>query len=372
MAPANAPPGCPFDSRGAGILSWKATAEASAKMNTDEKFMREALRLARKGAGRTHPNPAVGCVLTRAGKVIGRGWHRRAGEPHAEIEALRSLKSPRLARGSTAYITLEPCSTHGRTPPCVSALLAAGIVRVVVGAIDPNPAHRGRGLTLLRRAGVVVTDGVLAGECAALNREFHHFMSTGLPWVIAKCGLSLDGRLTRPPGEGPWITSVAARADAMKLRGRVDAILVGAATVRADNPALTVRGLRGARQPWRVVWAPRRKPPAQARLFHDTARDRTLVLTHRTLRGALRSLGRRGVETVLVEGGGHTLGEAFDRGLANEVVFYVAPMLAGGGIPAVGGQAVRARSRPLALLDPTWRKLGSDLRVSAKVSPHAA
>jgi diaminohydroxyphosphoribosylaminopyrimidine deaminase / 5-amino-6-(5-phosphoribosylamino)uracil reductase len=338
-------------------------------LKSDEKFMREALRLARKGVGRTHPNPAVGCVLTRAGKIVGRGWHRRAGEPHAEIEALRSLKSPRLARGSTAYITLEPCSTHGRTPPCVSALIAAGISRVVVGAIDPNPAHRGRGLTLLRRAGLMVTQDVLAGECAALNPEFHQFMSTGLPWVIAKCGLSLDGRLTRPAGESQWLTSPAARADAMKLRGRVDAILVGAATVRADDPALTVRGLAKAVQPWRVIWAPGRRPPAKARLFHDEARDRTLVLSHRTLRGTLRALARRGVQSVLVEGGGHTLGELFQAGLANEVVFYLAPMLAGGGVPSVGGKGARKPSRPIPLADVAWRKIGGDLRVSARISP---
>jgi diaminohydroxyphosphoribosylaminopyrimidine deaminase/5-amino-6-(5-phosphoribosylamino)uracil reductase len=333
-------------------------------LKSDEKFMREALRLAGKGAGLTRPNPAVGCVLTRAGRIVGRGWHRRAGEPHAEIEALRSLKSPHLARGATAYVTLEPCSTHGRTPPCVSALIAAGISRVVVGAIDPNPAHSGRGLELLRRAGLAVTQDVLADECAALNPEFQHFMSTGLPWVIAKCGLSLDGRLTRPPGEGPWLTSAAARADAMKLRGRVDAILVGAATVRADDPALTVRGLAGAAQPWRVVWAPRRRPPAKARLFHDAARDRTLVLTHRTLRGALRALARRGVQSVLIEGGGHTMGELFESGLANEVVFYLAPLLAGGKVPAVGG--MRRASR---LTEITWRIIGPDLRLSAKILP---
>jgi diaminohydroxyphosphoribosylaminopyrimidine deaminase / 5-amino-6-(5-phosphoribosylamino)uracil reductase len=336
-------------------------------MKTDEKFMREALRLARKGAGRTHPNPAVGCVLTRAGKIIGRGWHRRAGEPHAEIEALRSLNPPQLAGGATAYITLEPCSTHGRTPPCVSALIAAGISRVVVGAIDPNPAHRGRGLDLLRRAGLEVTRDVLAEECAALNPEFHHFMSTGLPWVIAKCGLSLDGRLTRPPGESQWLTSAAARADAMKLRGRVDAILVGAATVRADDPALTVRGLRGAPQPWRAVWAPRRRPPAKARLFHDDARSRTLVLTHGTLRGALRALARRGVQSVLVEGGGHTMGELFGSGLASEVVFYLAPLLTGGNVLAVGGGQQETR-----LTDVECRRIGGDLRISARVSPPAA
>ena len=161
-------------------------------MAADEKFMREAIRLARKGLGKTRPNPAVGCVIVKNGRVLARGWHRRAGLPHAEIEALRSLKNPAAARGATAYVTLEPCSTHGRTPPCTRALIEAGIARVVTGAVDPNPKHRGRGLKLLRKAGIKTTSGVMAKESAALNPEFHHVMTTGLPWVIAKCGLSLD------------------------------------------------------------------------------------------------------------------------------------------------------------------------------------
>jgi diaminohydroxyphosphoribosylaminopyrimidine deaminase/5-amino-6-(5-phosphoribosylamino)uracil reductase len=330
-------------------------------MPHDENHMREALVLAARGAGRTRPNPAVGCVIVRGGRVVGLGWHRRAGLPHAEVEALRSLRDPAQARGATAYVTLEPCSSHGRTPPCTDALIAAGVARVVVGATDPDPRHRGRGLALLRRAGITVRRGVLAAECAALNPEFHHFMSTGLPWVIAKCGLSLDGRLTRPPGESRLITSAEARKDAMKLRARVEAVLVGAGTVRADDPALTVRGLPGAAQPRRVVWAPRSAPPAGARIFRDAGRDRTLVLTQRSLRAALRSLARGGVQSVLVEGGGHTLGRLFDLGLVNEVVFYLGARLAGGAVPAVGG---RGRRGPVRLVAPEVRRIGDDLRIS--------
>ena len=173
---------------------------STSRMTRDEKFMREAIKLARRGLGHTRPNPAVGCVLVKKGRIIARGWHRRAGQPHAEIEALRALKKISDARGATAYVTLEPCSTQGRTPPCTRALIEAGLQRVVLGATDPNPKHRGRGFALLRRAGIEVVTGVLADECTALNPAFHHAMSTGLPWVIAKCGLSLDGRLTRPPG----------------------------------------------------------------------------------------------------------------------------------------------------------------------------
>lgn len=316
-------------------------------MTNDEKFMREAVELARKGAGRTRPNPAVGCVLVKSGRVVGRGWHRRAGGPHAEVEALRSLRDHALARGATAYVTMEPCCTHGRTPPCTEALVGAGVSRVVVGTIDPNPKHRGRGLRLLAKAGIGTAHGVLAEECTALNPAFNRVMETGLPWVVAKCGLSLDGRLTRPPGEGQWLTSAAARRDAMKLRATVDAVMVGAGTVRADDPALTVRGIRGAPQPLRVIWAPRRLPPPSRRLMREAEKGGTIVLRQKSLRAALRALARSGVQRVLLEGGGHTLGRAFGDKLVGEVRFYIAPILAGGATPAVGGRG------PLTVADAT-------------------
>ncbi len=330
--------------------------------------MHEAIRLARQGLGKTRPNPAVGCVLVKNGRIIARGWHRRAGLPHAEVEALRSLKNRSEARGATAYVTLEPCSTHGRTPPCTGALIEAGVARVVGGAIDPNPQHRGRGLRLLRKAGIDTPNGVLAAECEALNPEFHYSMATGLPWVIAKCGMSLDGRLTRPPGEGRWITSPASRADAMKLRAKVDAILVGAATVRADDPALTVRGIKGAIQPWRVIWAPRGDLPRRCRLLGDRWKDRTLVVRAKSVTAALRSLARRGVQSVLVEGGGYTLGKLFDAGLVCEVVFYVAPLISGGGVAAVGGRGVGRASEAALLRDPQYRRLGPDVRISGLIA----
>ena len=335
-------------------------------MPSDEHYMHEALRLARRGLGHTHPNPAVGCVIVRNGNILGRGWHRRAGAPHAEIEALRSLTRPAFARGATAYVTLEPCSTHGRTPPCTEALAAAGLSRVVIGAVDPNPKHRGRGLTILRRAGLEITSGVLAADCAALNPEFHFAMSTGLPWVIAKCGMSLDGRLTRPPGEPRWITSATARADAMKLRARVDAVLVGAETVRADNPSLTLRGIPGAAQPWRVVWAPRRMPPPDSKIFTDRWKARTFVVRQASLCDALRTLADRGIFSVLIEGGGHTMGCVMDGRLASEIVFYVAPMLAGGATPAVGGRGVQRVAQATRLSQVKFDTLGNCLRITGK------
>jgi len=333
-------------------------------MPKDDYFMREAIALAKRGLESTSPNPAVGCVIVKRGKILGAGWHRRAGEPHAEVDALRSLEKVSVARGATAYVTLEPCSTEGKTPPCTNALIAAGLARIVVGATDPNPKHRGRGLRLLRQAGIAVDTGLLADECAELNPEFNYFMTAGLPWVIAKCGMSLDGRLTRPPGEGPWITSTASRRDAMKLRARVDAVLVGAATIRADDPALTLRGqaFRVAEQPWRVVWAPRRMPPKRAQIFDDAARERTIVLRDKSLRSALKKLAARGILTVLVEGGGYTLGKLFDGGLANEVVFYVAPLLAGGAVSAVAGRGFRSTR----LVGVRYSKLGTDLKITGR------
>ena len=337
-------------------------------MPNDEKFMSEALRLARRGLGKTRPNPAVGCVLVKDDQIIGRGWHHRAGQPHAEIEALRSLKDPTMSRGTTAYVTLEPCSSQGRTPPCSKALAAAQVGRVVFGAIDPNPNHRGRALAELRRAKIPVTPGVLAEACAALNPEFHYFMSTGLPWVVAKCGMSLDGRLTRPMGEPRFITSSDARKDAMKLRTRVDAILVGAGTVRADNPALTVRGISGASQPWRLVWAPRTPLATAAKVLTDRWAKKTLILKQKTLRSAMMALGQRGITSVLVEGGGHTLGQLFHEGLACEVVFYVSPLLAGGAVPAIGGRGTSRLDAGWNLPAPKYTNIGGCLRISGRIS----
>jgi diaminohydroxyphosphoribosylaminopyrimidine deaminase/5-amino-6-(5-phosphoribosylamino)uracil reductase len=237
---------------------------------SDTHFMRLALRLARRGYGMTSPNPMVGAVLVKAGKIIGRGWHRRAGEPHAEIEALRDAQKRRYStKGATLYVTLEPCCTHGRTPPCTDAIIAAGIKRVVVGATDPNPKHSGRAFKILRRAGIEVTAlgsaGVppaspsirrpatrrrdagapradaLANECARLNEAFNHWIVHRTPFVIVKAAMTLDGKIATATGESKWITGEAARAHGMKLRQGADAILVGINTILADDPSLTFR-----------------------------------------------------------------------------------------------------------------------------------
>ena len=333
----------------------------------DEKHMRAALREAARGVGQTSPNPAVGAVIVRGGRVITRGFHQRAGLPHAEIEALRMLKNPVLARWATIFVTLEPCSTHGRTPPCVEAIIRAGFARVVIGTVDPNPAHAGRGVGLLRAAGIAVTCGVLENECRELNAGFNQWIVTRMPLVIAKAGMSLDGRLTRPPGEGQWLTSAASRADAMRLRAQVDAILIGAQTLRSDNPRLTIRGVTGARQPWRVIVTRSGDLPKDAHVFTDAHRDRTLVFRGKSLRAVLRELGRREITSVLLEGGGRVLGEAFDRRLVDRVQFYVAPLLCGGPVPAVGGRGVGATVEAPLLRNPRYDRIGSDLRLTAEV-----
>jgi len=326
--------------------------------------MRAALREAKRGTGQTSPNPAVGAVIVRSGRIVAAGWHRQAGLPHAEIEALHALKKAGAARGATLYVTLEPCSTHGRTPPCTDAVVAAGIARVVAGATDPNPKHAGAGFARLRAAGINVTTGVLEQECRELNTAFNKWIVTRSPYVIAKAGMSLDARLTLPPGEGQWLTSAASRADAMKLRARVDAILIGANTLRADNPRLTVRGIAGARQPWRVVVARGSELPQDAHLFSDEHRARTLVYRGRSLPAVLRDLGKREITSVLIEGGTRVLGEAFDQRLVDEVQFYMAPLLCGGPHVVIGGRGAGSTAESLQLRNVRYSKIGGDLRLT--------
>ncbi len=326
--------------------------------------MRAALVEARKGVGKTLPNPAVGCVIVRNGRILSRGWHRAAGCPHAEIEALKALKG--RVKAATVYVTLEPCSTQGRTPPCTGALLQAEAARVVYGATDPNPKHAGKAKKILTRAGVAVTSGVLAAECEALNAEWNKWIATGMPYVIAKAGMTLDGRINSPP-ESRWITSAASRRDAMNLRRRVQAILVGGGTVRDDNPKLTIRGGKATQQPLRVVWTKTGRLPVMAHLFTDEHKDRTIVLKGMSLRAALRDLGRRGVVCVLIEGGAHVLGEAFDRQLVDEVCFYMAPLITGGPTPTVGGRGVKDNENAIRLAETEFRRIGADVRLTGKV-----
>lgn len=365
--------------------------------------MRLALRLARKGYGATAPNPMVGAVLVRAGKIIGRGWHRRAGMPHAEIEALRdAAKRGHSPQGATIYVTLEPCCTHGRTPPCTEALKAAGVHRVVVGATDPNPHHAGKGFSILRRAGLEVVSGILAEECTRLNEAFNHWIVQRTPFVTVKAAMTLDGKIATANGESKWITGDQARAYGMKLRRGSDAILVGVNTILADDPSLTVRGAKSPRSKVqspklrRIVLDSRARTPLSAKVVSDefavlttivvsraAAKTRVAALAKRVrvliaptkksgldLGWLLRKLGQENVSSLLVEGGGEVNASFLLGGHAQRVAFFYAPKILGGrnARKGVAGEGAKNLAAALTLSEVAWRKLGQDLLLTAKVT----
>ncbi len=374
-------------------------------MSPDAQYMRLCLALARRGYGRTSPNPMVGAVLVKQSKIIGRGWHHRAGLPHAEIEALRETeRSSRNAKSATLYVTLEPCSTQGRTPPCTDALIAAGIHRVVVGAVDPNPQHRGRGLAILRRAGIQVEQGLLADECTRLNEVFNYWIVQRRPYVTVKAAMTLDGKIATPSGESRWITGAPARAYAMKLRAGVDAILVGINTVLADDPELSVRGPKAQnrsskeRQPRRIILDTQARTPLEAKVVRGAASQRTTIVVGRrapekqtrelSKRGAeivvapsrtgridlkwvLSKLGREDVTSLLVEGGGEVNASFLLTGLAQRIAFFYAPKILGGATArkAVAGIGANNLDEALDLDEVRWRRLGKDLLLLASVRP---
>ena len=291
--------------------------------------------------------------------MIGEGYHRRAGGPHAEVNAVADArKRGHDVAGATLYVTLEPCSTHGRTPPCTDLILREKIARVVFAATDPNPAHAGHAAKLLRSRGVKVSSGLLAEEAAMLNRDFNWSIVKRTPWVVAKIALSLDGRIVTPAGDDRWLTSAAARQAAHDLRWESDAILVGAETARQDNPRLTVRlpGKWGKLQPWRVVVTRTGRLPRTLHLFSDRHRDRTLVFQGQSLPDVVAALGAIEVSHLLLEGGGEILTEAFAAGLVNEVAFFIAP-----GVMGTLPRALGKLSRSLSLHDVRYQSVGTDI-----------
>ena len=340
---------------------------SNAPDSLDKRYMRLALSLASKGLGRTSPNPAVGAVLLRDGEILSTGWHKRAGGPHAEIEALSALPDLESAAGATLYVTLEPCSTHGRTPPCTDAIIGAKIRRVVLGTIDPNPKHEGRGIKQLQDAGIAVTTGVLEAECALLNVGFSKWITKGIPWVIAKVAQSLDGRITRPPGESPWLSNSRSLRLVHRLRSTVDAILVGAETVRRDNPSLTVRPDQASLQPWRAVVTRSGNLPVDAKLLTDEYRDRTIIYRDTTWVDVLRDLGGRGVTRLLVEGGGDVLGQLNDQNLIDEIWCFITPLLTGGDKPSFGGIGTKSLEAARRLHRIRYLRLGNDVLVIGHV-----
>lgn len=342
---------------------------------TDEEFMRIALAEGAKGIGLTAPNPSVGAVVARGQQVLGKGYHRRAGLPHAEVEALADARSQGHAlEGSDIFITLEPCSTTGRTPPCTRAIVEAGCTRVVWAADDPNPQHRGAACRILEEQGITVVRGVLQEEADYLHRAFFKVQRTGLPWVIVKTAMSLDGRITRPPGEGQWLTGWEARAEVQELRGEVDAILTSGATARADNPRLNYRGTRCEKgvekPPLRIVVSQLAQAglPPTAHLLSDGG---GVQIVKGDLRTILQTLASEGVQSILVEAGGNLGGRLLDAELVDEWVTYLAPLVCGGPHPAVAGEGADDLAHRPRLHRVECAQLGQDLRMRGLVSYHS-
>jgi len=325
-------------------------------------FMSEALTLARQAWGRTSPNPMVGAVVVRDGRIVGRGFHPRAGEPHAEVYALRDAGE--RARGATLYVTLEPCSTFGRTPPCTEAVIAAGIARVVVGALDPNPKHAGKGIEILRRAGIEVLTGVEELACCTLNEAFFKWIVTGRPFVLLKMAMTLDGRIATASGDSQWITGPAARERVQSWRQWADAVMVGGGTVRRDHPGLTVRNVPDwPRQPRRLVVSRTLTPAAAtAAMGPGPAPEILAPDSPAAWNDELLRLGREQVTAILVEGGGELAGTLLQAGVVDKLEFHVAPKILGGthSRPVVGGGDPVKLAEALAVKRLTVEPLGED------------
>jgi diaminohydroxyphosphoribosylaminopyrimidine deaminase/5-amino-6-(5-phosphoribosylamino)uracil reductase len=369
---------------------------SQAKRNTiDRIFLKRALALAARGRGRTRPNPMVGALVVRDGRIVGRGWHTRAGAPHAEVVAL--LQAGSRARGARLYVNLEPCCHFGRTPPCTDAILAAGVSEVIACMRDPDRRVDGRGFARLRRAGVRVRSGVMRREAEALNEAFLRAQRRGLPLVTLKAGMSLDGRIATAGGRSRWITSAPARDAARRLRARHDAVLVGIGTLLADDPLLSANGHapHDGDGPVRVVLDSRLRTPPRARILRSEGGP-VVVMTRRgapgarrrrleragalvlevpgkgsrvDLRAALKALAGHGIASVLIEGGGEVLGAALDAGVGDRVALYVAPRLLGGAgaRPAFAGRGASRPEGSARLRDVRVKRIDRDFLIEGRL-----
>ena len=361
----------------------------------DQHYMRLALDLARKSDGQTSPNPVVGAVVVKSGKVVAKGYHKRAGLPHAEIIALNKAGSK--ARGADLYVNLEPCCHYGRTPPCTEAIIAAGIKRVVLGIRDPNRLVSGRGIRFLRKQGVEVVNGVLKRDCEKLNEPFIKYITTGRPWVILKSAFSLDGKIATRTGDSRWITGSKARDYVHRLRSRVDAVLVGAETVRVDDPQLTVRPKKkGMRNPARVIVAGRRSISTSAKIFNNAHKERVIYATTANLSLVRKKklqdigvevlfikrkkeqvdlpllmdkLGKMEITSIMIEGGSEVSGNALKEKLIDKVICFLAPKIIGGkNAPGpVGGQGIAKLKDFIQVKEMSVTKLGNDLVIEGNI-----
>jgi len=357
--------------------------------SADDRFMGMACRLALRGKGKTRPNPLVGSVLVKDGRIIGKGYHRKPGTPHAEVIAIRNAQED--PRDSTLYVNLEPCAHFGRTPPCVDLILAKAIGRVVIGTKDPNPKVNGRSIRILQDAGIEVTCGVLEPVCRRLNEVFFKYIETGTPFVTLKAAMSLDGKIASYTGASKWISGEASRRRAHRFRAEVDAILVGIGTVLRDDPVLTVRGIRGASSPLRVVMDSLLRIPLDAKVLAPGARtlvattdeappDKVSLLRQRgveiemfpagpngrvPLGSLLRRLAEREVQHLLIEGGSRIHTTALEEKQADKLMLFIAPLLLGGeGAPGFfGGRGFESPDQAHPVRDLSIRRSGPDILV---------
>jgi len=375
----------------------KKPARTGTCMAAHEQFMRTALALACKGAGRVSPNPMVGAVIVKGGCVVGSGYHRAFGSSHAEVHALR--RAGRAAQGADLYVTLEPCAHYGKTPPCADTVIAAGIKRVFIGQTDPNPLVRGRGIRRLRAAGIEVVTGVLKNECAELNAAFSKHITTGLPLVTLKAAMTLDGRIATHSGDSQWITSALSRQLVHRMRAEVDAVMVGIGTVAADNPRLNVRlGRSSSRNPLRIVVDSRLRIDPGCNLLQPALARGTLIVTGTraaagpkadllrsrgvdvfgcVLRGrridlleAMSALGKRGISHILLEGGATLIGEALRSRIVDRAMLFYAPKLFGGsdGVPMAVGRGPALIDGCVQVRGMTVRIVGCDFLVEGSLA----
>ncbi len=359
--------------------------------NTHEKFMREALALAVRGEGHVSPNPMVGAVVVRKGLIVGRGLHKRAGAPHGEINAIKSVKGS--LKGATLYVTLEPCCHYGKTPPCTDFIIESGIKKVVFGMKDVNPEVSGKGARVLKKNGITVIGGVLRAECRDLNIAFVKVHTRGLPYVTLKLAMTLDGKIATSNGQSKWITGEASRRMVHELRSKADGIMAGAGTVIHDNPQLNVRGISGSLSPVPIIMDLKLETSLSSKVFKKgrgailyTSKNSSKAKGRRflshgvdlvtlpetkggfSLKSALKDIAGKGINSILVEGGAHLAGSLLKEGLVDEVKLFVAPKLIGGdGVSAVTGLDIKNINKALSIKDKSITEIGDDILIEGKI-----
>lgn len=359
-------------------------------MSKHDSFMRIAIDLAKKAEGKVSPNPIVGAVIVKNGTIVGRGYHRRAGLPHAEVNALHRVG--RRAKDATLYVTLEPCDHFGRTPPCTAAIIKSRIKKVVIGMVDPNPINNGRGIKTLKKAGIEVVVGILEGEAKSINRPYIKFITKKMPYITIKIAQSLDGKIATETGDSKWITSEDSRRYVHALRSSVDAVMVGVNTVVKDDPLLISRISKG-RQPMRIIVDGRSKTPLNARIFSRVKESPLAIVTIKSsfktmryesqgaevlmakgkddridLKDLLRILAKRGISHILVEGGGELIASLIEESLADRFLFFIAPKIIGGrgAISAVGGNGISKIKDAIMLKNMSIKKFAKDILIEAE------